>query len=190
MIMEPARVVITGIGPITAVGIGAEAFYSGLRRQRSPVRRITRFDSSPWRSRIGAEIDDFEPSDFMESKMAKRLDRFGQFALASARLALRDAELEESSLDGDRVAVQMGSALGGVAYAEQQVINLLRDGIRGVDPRVAQGQSRRGERELAEAIEPLRGLRLHEIGRLEVVDLSADPGAPGGAVEARDPSHR
>ncbi|HUF11667.1 MAG TPA: beta-ketoacyl-ACP synthase II [Longimicrobiales bacterium] len=137
MIMQPARVVITGLGPITAVGVGADAFWGGLRRQRSPVRRITRFDSSMWRSRIGAEIDDFEPSSYMEAKTAKRLDRFGQFALAAARLALDDARLEESSLDGNRVAVQMGSALGGVAYAEQQVINLLREGIRGVDPRVA-----------------------------------------------------
>ena len=137
MSMEPSRVVITGIGPITAVGVGAEAFYDGLRRQRSPVRRITRFDSSPWRSRIAAEIDDFEAGDYMDAKSAKRLDRFGQFSLASARLALRDAGLDESDLPGDRVAVQMGTALGGCAYAEQQVINMVREGIRGVDPRVA-----------------------------------------------------
>ena len=137
MSFEPSRVVITGVGPITAVGVGADAFWSGLKRQRSPVRRITRFDSSPWRSRIAAEIDDFEAADYMEAKTAKRLDRFGQFALASARLALRDAGLDESELPGDRVAVQMGTALGGCAYAEQQVINMMRDGIRGVDPRVA-----------------------------------------------------
>ena len=137
MSLQPARVVVTGIGPITAVGVGADDFWSGLRRERSPVRRITRFDSSPWRSRIGAEIDDFEATDFMEAKTAKRLDRFGQFALAASRLALADARLDEASLDGDRVAVQMGSALGGIAYAELQVLNLLRDGIRAVDPRVA-----------------------------------------------------
>ncbi|HEX6589568.1 MAG TPA: beta-ketoacyl-ACP synthase II [Longimicrobiales bacterium] len=134
---EAARVAITGVGPITAVGVGADAFWSGLRRQRSPVRRITRFDSSPWRSRIAAEIDDFEASDYMEAKTAKRLDRFGQFALGAARLALRDAAIDEGSLEGERVAVQMGTALGGCAYAEQQVVNMMRDGIRAVDPRVA-----------------------------------------------------
>ena len=137
MSFEPSRVVITGAGPITAVGVGADAFWAGLRRQRSPVRRITRFDSSPWKSRIAAEIDDFEAADYMEAKTAKRLDRFGQFSLASARLALRDAGLDESDLPGDRVAVQMGTALAGSAYAEQQVVNMLRDGIRAVDPRVA-----------------------------------------------------
>lgn len=137
MSMEPSRVVITGVGPITAVGVGADAFWSGLRRQRSPVRRITRFDSSPWRSRIAAEIDDFEATDYMDAKTAKRLDRFGQFALGAARLALRDAKLDETKVEGDRVAVQMGTALGGCAYAEQQVVNMMRDGIRAVDPRVA-----------------------------------------------------
>jgi len=131
------RVVVTGIGPITAVGIGADAFFDGLRRERSPIRGITRFDATPWRSRIAAEIDDFEPERFMDARTAKRLDRFGQFSVAAARLALEDAGVEEGSFDGDRVAVQMGSALGGVAYAEQQVLNLMRDGIRGVDPRVA-----------------------------------------------------
>jgi len=131
------RVVVTGLGPITAVGIGVEAFWQGLRRERSPVRRITRFDPSPWRSRIAAEVDGFEANDFMESKAIRRLDRFGQFAIAAARLAVADARLDPAALDRDRVAVQMGSALGGTAYAEEQVQNLATGGLRAVDPRVA-----------------------------------------------------
>jgi 3-oxoacyl-[acyl-carrier-protein] synthase II len=131
------RVAITGIGPITAVGIGADALWDGLRRERSPVRRITRFDSSPWRSHIAAEIDDFTPTAYLDSKDARRLDRFGQFSIAATRLALDDARLAPSSLDGDRVAVQMGTALGGVAHAELQTINLATGGIRAVDPRIA-----------------------------------------------------
>jgi len=131
------RVAITGLGPITAVGIGVEALWEGLRRERSPIRRVTRFDPSPWRSRIAAEIDDFEPARFMDPRTARRLDRYSQFSIAAARLALDDAALDSTRLEPDRVAVQMGSALGGVAYAEQQMANLMTSGIRAVDPRVA-----------------------------------------------------
>jgi 3-oxoacyl-[acyl-carrier-protein] synthase II len=133
----PFRVAVTGLGPITAVGTGIDRFFDGLRNERSPVRRITRFDASPWRSRIAAEVDDFQPADYMDAKVARRYDRFAQFAVASARLALADAQLEAESLDGDRVAVQMGSALGGASYAEEQVAKLMTSGIRAVDPSVA-----------------------------------------------------
>jgi 3-oxoacyl-[acyl-carrier-protein] synthase II len=131
------RVAITGLGPITAVGTGVERFWEGLRRERSPVRSVTRFDPSAWRSRIAAEVDDFEPTDFLEARAARRLDRYGQFSIASARLALEDAGLGPATTDGDRVAVHMGSALGGIAYAEEQTGNLNRGGLRAVDPRVA-----------------------------------------------------
>jgi 3-oxoacyl-[acyl-carrier-protein] synthase II len=133
----PFRVAVTGLGPITAVGTGVENFFAGLRNERSPVRRITRFDASPWRSRLGAEVDDFDAGNYMESKVARRYDRFAQFAVASARLALEDAQLDYQSVDSDRVAVQMGSALGGMSYAEEQVGKLMTGGIRAVDPSVA-----------------------------------------------------
>ena len=133
----PFRVAVTGLGPITAVGTGVDRFFDGLRNERSPVRRITRFDASPWRSRIAAEVDDFQPADYMDARIARRYDRFAQFAVASARMALADAQLEAESLDGDRVAVQMGSALGGASYAEEQVAKLMTAAIRAVDPSVA-----------------------------------------------------
>ncbi|HEX6939160.1 MAG TPA: beta-ketoacyl-ACP synthase II [Longimicrobiales bacterium] len=137
--IEPARhrVVITGLGPITAAGSGVDGLWDGLRRERSPIRRITRFDTSPWRSHIGAEVDDFEPERYIDPRSARRLDRYSQFAVAATRMALDDAGLDPSRLDPDRVAVQIGSALGGVAYAERQVVNFLTSGIRAVDPRVA-----------------------------------------------------
>ncbi|MBR9990083.1 MAG: beta-ketoacyl-[acyl-carrier-protein] synthase family protein [Gemmatimonadetes bacterium] len=131
------RVAVTGIGPITAVGTGAEPFWAGLRRERSPVRRITRFDASVWRSKIAAEIDDFEASDYMDIKLARRLDRFCHFSIAATRLAIEDAALDTSRVDLDRVAVQMGSALGGSANAEVQAGTLYGGNIRGLDPRVA-----------------------------------------------------
>lgn len=131
------RVAITGFGPITAVGTGKEKLWQGLRAERSPIRRITRFDASIWKSRIAAEVDDFDAANYMDAKEARRLDRYTQFAVAATRMALDDAGLDAATLDGDRVAVQMGSALGGVAYGELQMYNLVRDGVRAVDPRVA-----------------------------------------------------
>jgi 3-oxoacyl-[acyl-carrier-protein] synthase II len=133
----PYRVAVTGLGPITAVGTGVENFFAGLRNERSPVRRVTRFDATPWRSRMAAEVDDFNAGNYMDAKVARRYDRFAQFAVASARLALADAKLDYESADSDRVAVQMGSALGGMSYAEEQVARLMTGGIRAVDPSVA-----------------------------------------------------
>lgn len=131
------RVAVTGIGPITAVGTGANDFWEGLRRERSPVRRITRFDASVWRSQIAAEVDGFEPGDYMDTKLARRLDRFCHFSIAATRLAIADAALDTGRVELDRVAVQMGSALGGSANAEVQAGTLYSGDIRGVDPRVA-----------------------------------------------------
>jgi len=131
------RVAITGIGPITAVGTGRDAFWEGLRRERSPVRRITRFDASAWKSQIAAEVDGFEASDYMDAKLARRLDRFNHFSIAATRLALEDAKLDTARLDPDRVAVQMGSALGGAAKGEREAAILYGGDARAIDPRVA-----------------------------------------------------
>ncbi|MEJ2218090.1 MAG: beta-ketoacyl-ACP synthase II [Gemmatimonadota bacterium] len=131
------RVAVTGLGPITAAGVGVDPLWQGLRRERSPIRRATRFDPQPWRSQLAAEVDDFDAQQYMERRTSRRLDRYAQFSIAATRLALQDARLQSSDLDGDRVGVQIGSALGGIAYAETQVVNLMRDGIRAVDPRVA-----------------------------------------------------
>jgi len=134
---ERRRVVITGLGPITASGVGLEAFWKGLHGKDSPVRKITRFDATPFRTWIAAEVPDFQPSDFMERNQVRRLDLFAQFALASARAAVDDSALDPSSVDPGRVAVQMGSALGGIAHAQDQLINYMRGGVRAVDPRIA-----------------------------------------------------
>jgi 3-oxoacyl-[acyl-carrier-protein] synthase II len=131
------EVVVTGFGVVTGSGTGREAFWENLKAGASPVGPVTRFDASPFQSRIAVEVNDFDPRDFMERNRARRLDRFGQFSLAAARLALSDAGLEPESLDGDRVAVQMGSALGGIAHAERQMHHFISDGVRAVDPRLA-----------------------------------------------------
>lgn len=131
------RIAVTGIGCVTAIGLGAEGLWAGLLKRESAVKTITRFDPAEFRSHMAAEANDFEPADYMEVRRAKRLDRFGQFSVASARMALDDAELDVASLDADRVAVQMGSALGGVALAEEQHHVYVERGPRAVNPLLA-----------------------------------------------------
>jgi len=133
----PRRVVVTGIGCITPIGITREGLWEGLRRRESAVQRIDRFDPSPFRSHIAAQVNDFEPANYLERSRIRRLDRFGQFSVVSARLALEDAKLDPAELDGDRVAVQMGSALGGVAYGEVQFGEYMAGGVRAVDSLLA-----------------------------------------------------
>lgn len=137
MIATPRRVVITGIGAVTPIGTGVDGLWSGLAAARSAVGPVTRFDPSPFRSRIAAEVPDFRPGDFLDARRSRRLDRFGQFSLVAARLALSDGQLDPAREDRDRFGAMMGTALGGVGYAEEQYPKYLRDGPRGVDPALA-----------------------------------------------------
>src|SRR5436190_5751531 len=131
------RVVITGVGAVTPIGTAADGLWQGLTARRSAVREITRFDPTPFRSRIAAEIPDFRPQDHLAAKRAKRLDRFSQLAVTSAGLALADAQITPTTEDPDRVGAMMGSALGGVSFAESQVPRFLAEGPRGLDPSLA-----------------------------------------------------
>jgi 3-oxoacyl-[acyl-carrier-protein] synthase II len=131
------RVVVTGIGAITPIGITGRHLWDGVRAERSAVRSLTRFDPSIFRSHNAAEVNDFVPSDHLEAKRAKRLDRFGQFSVVAARQALEDANLDLASEDRNRVGTMMGSALGGVAYAEDQLGLFLKQGLRAVEPMLA-----------------------------------------------------
>ena len=133
----PRRVVVTGVGCVTPIGTGVEGLWSGLKARRSAVRAITRFDPAPFRSRIAAEIPDFRPQDFLDARRTRRLDRFSQLAVVAAGLALRDAALDLEREDRDQVGASMGSALGGVGYAEQQVGAYAAQGLKGVDPSLA-----------------------------------------------------
>jgi 3-oxoacyl-[acyl-carrier-protein] synthase II len=134
------RIWITGIGIVTAAGIGVDAFRAGMRAARSPVQRIDRFDPSPFRSQVAAQVDDFDPLAFMPADHARRLDRFSQMGMASGRLALDDARFAPG-VDGaaapERVGIYLGSALGGIAYAETQHERYLEKGIRQVAPNLA-----------------------------------------------------
>jgi len=130
-------VVVTGLGPITASGIGVDALLRGLRSGRSPIQDVTHFDSTPFRSHMAAQLQDFDPTHFMDPKQARRLDRFVQLSLASTKLAIEDAALDVEDLEEGRTAVQMGSAMGGIAHAEVQLRNFITGGARQIDPRLA-----------------------------------------------------
>jgi 3-oxoacyl-[acyl-carrier-protein] synthase II len=134
------RVWITGIGLISPIGTGVDAFRAGLRAARSPAKRIDRFEPSPFRSQVAAQVDDFDPLAWMPPKTARQLDRFSQFGLVAGRLALDDARMtpgERGAAGPDRIGIYLGSALGGIAYAEDQHTRYLERGIRQVAPNLA-----------------------------------------------------
>jgi 3-oxoacyl-[acyl-carrier-protein] synthase II len=111
--------------------------WEGILREQSAVRSLTRFDPSIFRSHNAAEVPDFDPNDFLETKRARRLDRFGQFSVAAARQAVEDSGLDLAIEDRERIGAMMGTALGGVGYAEDQLSLFLREGLRAVDATLA-----------------------------------------------------
>ncbi|HEX4683726.1 MAG TPA: beta-ketoacyl-ACP synthase II, partial [Gemmatimonadaceae bacterium] len=133
---DQRRVAITGIGVVTPIGITREGMWRGLQRAQSAVRPVTRFDASLYRSQIAAEID-FAPTDFIEARRARKLDRFAHFTISSARLALEDSGINMAAEDRERVGSMMGSALGGVGYAEEQFNVFKTQGIKSVSATLA-----------------------------------------------------
>lgn len=135
--MTHRRVAITGIGAITPIGTGHEALWAGIRAEQSAVRSMTRFDPSIFRSHNAAEVNDFSAEDHLENKRAKRLDRFGQFSVAAAKMAMADSGLRLEAENRERIGAMMGTALGGIGYAEEQLGHFITQGLRGVDATLA-----------------------------------------------------
>jgi 3-oxoacyl-[acyl-carrier-protein] synthase II len=118
------RVVITGMGVISSIGLGTERFWRSLKAGKTNIDRISFFDPSPYASHLAGEVRDFNPGDWIDAKEARRMARFSQFAVAAARMALADAELTIDDSIADRVGVYLGTgigSLGGIAD-EQQVL--------------------------------------------------------------------
>src|SRR4051812_41765876 len=132
------RAVITGLGPITSIGTGREDFWRGLQLEKSGIRAIASFDSSFFNAHCAGEIVDWIPEDHFPHHRLKRLDRYAQFAVVSAKMALEDARLPWSrEIPQDRVGVSFGTALGGIANAEHEHARFLKKGPRGVNPTLA-----------------------------------------------------
>jgi 3-oxoacyl-[acyl-carrier-protein] synthase II len=119
------------------VGSGVETFWAGVRRGRSAVRRLTRFDPGLFPAHVAAELDDFDPCAFIEPRRARRLDRYSQFAVAASLQAIADAGLSPRSATLGMAGCYVGSALGGVAFAESQHAAFVRSGARAVSPALA-----------------------------------------------------
>jgi 3-oxoacyl-[acyl-carrier-protein] synthase II len=130
------RVAVTGIGVVTPLGIGVEAFWTNVLSEHVAIRTITRFPTEGYSSTIAAEIDDFDASAFIGGKRMRWTDRFAQFALAATRLAIDDAAFRVPD-DGTDTGVFIGSALGGLAYADEQHDVFRASGLEAVRPLLA-----------------------------------------------------
>ena len=132
------RAVITGIGPITCIGTGRKEFWRGILAEQSGIRRISGFDTTAFHAHCGGEIRDWIPEEHFPPHRLKRLDRYAQFSVASARMALDDAGLAYSREEPQhRVGVSFGTALGGISNAEDQHAHFLKKGTRGVNQTLA-----------------------------------------------------
>ena len=131
------RVAITGIGCVTPIGTGVEGLWNGLRAERSVVQQADRFDVSIYRSQCAAQVNDFDATNWIDAKRVKRLDRYSQFAVVSSMLALQDGALDLTTIDRERMGAMMGTALGGVGYAEEQAARFAAAGLRAVDATLA-----------------------------------------------------
>ncbi len=125
---------VTGIGLVSPVGIGAEASWQALVAGRSGVGPITQFDASTFPTRIAAEVKGFEPGDFMDRKEARRNDRFIQFALAAADMAMRDSGLDMAREDAERVGCIVGAGIGGLGTIEETARVFAEKGVRKISP--------------------------------------------------------
>lgn len=129
-----SRVMVTGLGAVTPLGIGSKVFFEALVSGRSGVGRITLFDAEDHSVKIGAEVKDFKETDFMDARRARRMDRFTQFAVAAAKLAVEDADIKLKTTDRSRIGVIVGSGIGGLQTLEDQHTVLMEKGPRRVSP--------------------------------------------------------
>ena len=128
------NVFVTGIGVISPIGTGADAFWAGLMEGRSGAGPISRFDASELPVRIACEVNDFDPTTYMSPREIPRMDRFTQMAVGSAALAVENAGLDTDGLDAARVGVIAGSGIGGLETIEQEHRHLIEGGPRRVSP--------------------------------------------------------
>ncbi len=128
------RVVITGAGVVSSLGFGLDQFWGSIKEGRNGISEITRIDVSDMSTKVGAEIKDFDPTQFIDKKEARRMDRYNQFAMAASKLAVENAKLDLDSLDKDRCGVIVGSGIGGIGTFEEQHSVLISKGPGRVSP--------------------------------------------------------
>ena len=112
--MNKRRVVITGMGVVTPIGIGLQEFWQGLMEGRNGVELITKFDTSKFDTKFAAEVKNFDPLNYLDKKAAKRLDEYAQFAIGSSTIAIDDSGINLEKVDLERFGVVFGSGIGGI----------------------------------------------------------------------------
>ena len=132
--MDKKRVVVTGIGMVTPLGIGVAASWDNLIAGKSGIRKITQFDASAFSTKIAGEVEGFNPEDYMEPKEVKKMDRFIHLALAAATMAIKDSGLEITDRNSERVGVIVGSGIGGLRTIENYHSVILEKGPKRITP--------------------------------------------------------
>ncbi|SEF94883.1 3-oxoacyl-[acyl-carrier-protein] synthase II [Caloramator fervidus] len=128
------RVVITGLGAITPLGNDVNTFFKGIKEGKCGIDYIKSFDTENFKVKVAAEVKDFDPSDYVDKKEAKRMDRFCQFALASSIEAIKDSKLDLDTIDKNKFGVVIGSGIGGLLTIEKEHKNLIEKGPNRVGP--------------------------------------------------------
>ena len=128
------RVVVTGVGLLTPLGLGTEASWEAIRAGKSGVGRITQFDASAFSCQIAGEVKGFDPASYIEKKEIKKMGRFIQFAIPAAEWALKNSELQITPENAERVGVYIGSGIGGFEIMEREHQTLLEHGPRRISP--------------------------------------------------------
>jgi len=126
--MNEHKVVITGLGAVTPIGIGVKDFWKGLKAGRNGITKVTHFDVTDFRSKLAAEVKDFQAEEWIDKKSARRMDRFTQFGISASAMAIEDAGLESFSFDKNRAGVIIGSGIGGSQTIEDGYSKLQENG--------------------------------------------------------------
>ena len=128
------RVVVTGMGAVTPIGIGVENFWNGIKNNQVGIQIIDRFDPTEFKAKVAAQVNDFNPKDYMDPKSAKRMDKFCQYAVAAAKEAVEDANLCMENEDPYRVGVCVGSGIGSLQAVEKEYEKIRTKGPGRVNP--------------------------------------------------------
>lgn len=132
------RVVITGLGVISCIGIEKDNFWKGILAEKTGIGNLRRFDPSIYHAQTAGEVNDFDPLKYVDAKRIRRLDRYAQMALVGAKMAMMDSGLKyESGVRNPRWGSSMGTALGGISEAEDQHSTFMKSGIKSINPMLA-----------------------------------------------------
>ena len=128
------RVVVTGMGAITPIGNNVKDFFQNIKENKCGIDYIKRFDTENYRVKLAAEVKDFDPTEYMERKEARRMDRFSQLAIAAAKEAFEDSNIDIDKINRNRFGVIVGSGIGGIENIEKEANTLANKGPRRVNP--------------------------------------------------------